>query len=241
MKTKMVALLIVASFSVRLCFGQMTLVHEDIVKPSMDVKYREAMKKLKQACELHKLDFSWVTAAYNDNSYRHIANIKGLSDIEKNPFAPLESKLGKEAFAKLFAAFDECLETHSDYLSMQRADLSYLSAMEGDNFRSVTTWIPLPGKDQEAENILAEWKKLNENKKTQSGYWVFKIIFGRESGYSIISWGKNAVDEATKYQKAWELLGEDGTKLWLKTQAITKSISHKQATLMPEFGYSMPK
>lgn len=216
-------------------------VHEDFVKPSMDVKYREAMKKLKAACEQHKVGPSWTTIIYDDNSYRHLVSIKSFADLDKNPFADLEAKMGKDALGKLWAEFDECLESHSDFVATQLPELSYLSPTEADNYRSVTFWNPLPGKENEAESILGEWKKLYESKKVPSGFRVLKVIFGQQGEYVIVSWGKNAADEATKFQKTLELTGDEGGKLWLKTQAITKRIYNKRAELLPQFSYSAPK
>jgi hypothetical protein len=244
MKRKLTTLLLgTLLFSSILVFAQpnpmATVCHEDIVKPSMDVKYREAMKKLKAACEQHKIGPSWTTISFDDNSYRHIAPIKSFADLDKNPFADLEAKMGKEALAKLWAEFDECLESHSDFVMTQLPELSYLSPTESDNYRSVTFWHPLPGKDNEAESILKEWKKLYESKKAPSGFLVLKVIFGQQGEYVIVSWGKNATDEATKYQKTVELIGEEGGKLWLKTQAITKDISNKRAELLAQFSYSV--
>jgi len=214
-------------------------VHEDIVKPSMDVKYREAMKKLKAACEQHKVGPSWTTITYDDNSYRHLVSIKSFADLDKNPFADLETKMGKESLGKLWAEFDECVESHRDLVMTRLPELSYLSITESDNYRSVTFWHVLPGKENEAESILREWKKLYESKKAPSGYSVLKVIFGQLGEYVIVSWGKNAVDEATKHQKTLELIGDEGNKLWLKTQAITKDIYNKRAEFLPQFSYSV--
>jgi len=216
-------------------------VHDDIVKPSMDVKYREAMKKLKAACEQHKVGPNWTTIGFDDNTYRHITPITGFSDLEKNPFAELEAKMGKDAFAKLWAEFDACLESHSDLVMTQLPELSYLAPGEGDNYRSVTFWHTLPGKGNEAEGILGEWKKLHESKKAPAGFLGLKVIFGELEEYIIVSWGKNPVDEATKYQKTLELIGDEGNKLWLKTQAITKDIYNKRAEFLPQFSYSKTK
>jgi hypothetical protein len=246
MKKKFFSILLASVLiSATVIFAQTTpmnfAVHEDIVKPSMDVKYRETMTRLKAACEQHKVNFSWTSFGYDDNSYVHLAPLKSFADLDKNPFADLETKMNKEELAKLFTDFDECLESHSDFVVAQQPVLSYLLPTESDIYRNVTFWQPLLGKDNEAEAIMGEWKKLYESKKATNGFLLFKVIYGREPGYAIVSWGKNAGDEASKHQKTLELLGEDGNKLWLKTQAITKKIYSKRAELLPQFSYSLPK
>lgn len=237
--------LLVILFAAQLAFAQppstMYSVHEDIVKPSMDTKYREAIKKLKAACEQYKLNFTWGTVVFDDGSYRHLAPIKSFADLDKNPFADLESKMGKEALGKIWAEFDACLESQSDFVMIQLPQLSYLTPGPDENFRDITYWYPLPDKTAEAESILAEWKKLNETKKTGDGYLVYKVIFGREPVYSIATWGKDRADSANKGKKSEELAGEEAGKLWLRTQAITKRYYSKRANVSPEFSYSMPK
>ena len=86
-----------------------------------------------------------------------------------------------------------------------------------------------------------EQHKTDLTKKAPTGFVVLKVIFGELEEYVIVSWGKNPVDEATKYQKTLELIGDEGNKLWLKTQAITKDISNKRAELLPQFSYSLAK
>jgi hypothetical protein len=147
--------------STTLVFAQTaSIVHEDFVKPSMDVNYREAMKKLKAACEQYKTGPSWTTIAYDDNSYRHIVAIKSFADLEKNTFADLEVKMGKDALAKLWAELDECLESHRDIVMTPIPELSYLAPTENENYRNVTFWHILPGKDNEAQSILNDWKEI---------------------------------------------------------------------------------
>src|SRR6187431_3102329 len=78
-------------------------IREEVVKPPMTIKFREAMKKLKTACEEAKLNFSWTTLALDDNTYSFIAPLNSMSDLDKNPFAGLETKFGKEGAAKIWA------------------------------------------------------------------------------------------------------------------------------------------
>ncbi len=242
---KSILLLLVIVFITRLGSAQtapiMYSVHEDIVKPSMNAKYRETVKKLKAACELHKLNFSWNSVAFDDGSFRHLSPIKGFAELEKNPFADLETKMGKEALGKLWAEFDECLESQSDFVMVTLPQFSYLSPTDADTHRDIMYWYPLPGKGAEAEAILAEWKKLYETKKTGDGYLVLRVAFGREQIYSIVSWGKDAADVVAKSKKTWEIIGDEGYKLWLRTLAITKRHYSKRADMLPDFSYTGPK
>ena len=213
-------------------------VREEIVRPSMTPKFLAAMKKFKASCEEAKLTFSWNTISFDDNTYLFIAPLSNTADLDKNPFAGLETKFGKEGSGKIWAEFDGCVESYSEYVITRLADLSYLTPPAGENSRDVTCWYVEPGKEGEAQAILAEWKKMYESKKIQNGYSVYRIKWGKEFGYAIVAWGKSQSDIALKEEKAQELMGQDGMALWTKTQAITRKIYSKRGRVLPEYSYA---
>ncbi len=201
---------------------QMFAVYRHQVKPSMDQAYREAVKKLKTACQQNKLNISWISGAYDDNSYNHLVPIKSFADMDKNMFGDLETKIGKETVANLFREMDKCLESQTSFIAMRVAGLSYLNAPEDELFRSVLYWYPEPGKEAEAEKIVGEWLNLHKSKNAPGGIITYKIVFGNEPGYAFVGWGKNRLDWATKSQKNDELFKDEASKLWAKTMLITK-------------------
>jgi len=211
---------------------QMFAVYHDEVSPSMDAVYKENLKKLKAACEQTKANFNWITVAFDDNSYSHMVPIKSFADFDKNMMADLELKMGKPALAEIFAAFDKCVEKQDSYVVMSVPSACYLTPAPGDNFRDVTFWIPMAGKEAEVEKILQEWIKLYQSKNAPGGVLTYKALFGTEPGYAFISWGKNPVDLFTKEQKNNELFGEEAAKLWQKTLSITKRFQSKRAWVL---------
>lgn len=241
MKKIATALLLTVLFCIH-AYGQsstMTAIHEDIVKPSMDATYRELMGKLNEACKQHKIAFSWTSVAYDDNSYVHLSPIKSFADLDKNSFEELETKMGKDALAKLFLDFDACIESHRDFVSTSLPQFSYLPPETGDNYyREILFWYVEPGKDEEAEKTMMEWKTLSETRKVPNGYSVNKLIFGSEPVYTFITWAKDPVDLATKAQKRQQLIGEEGGKLWAKTMLITKRYYFKEGWVLPQYSYS---
>jgi predicted CopG family antitoxin len=211
----------------------------DNVKPSMDANYREALKKLKSVCQQNKTNVNWNSVGFDDNSYAHLVPMKSFSDLDKNPWTELSAKIGKEAMANLWADLDKCVDEHSSYMMTKMPDLSYLAPVEGENYRDILFWYAESGKEAEAEKIIAEWKNLYESKKAAGGVITYKVIFGREPGYAIVSWGKNEADLAAKNQKNNELFGEEAGKLWAKTMLITKKYYSKRAWVMPDFSYTV--
>lgn len=213
------------------------VVHEDIVKPSMNASYHEVMKRFKAASVQHKLNFNWTTVAHEDNTYVHLLPLKSLNELgdRGKPFMELETKMGKEAYSNIFSEKDKAIESHNEFVVEIMPSLSYLTPVPGENYRKVLFWIPLPGKEPEAEKILSEYIKLIQTKKVPSGYTTYKIVFGRDPGYAMVSWGKDEADYAAKNQKSLELMSEEGSKLWARTMEITRKLSSKRGWVLPQY------
>ncbi len=219
----------------------MFAVYQDNVMPSKDAQFNDGVKKLKAAVEQNKIDFKWTTYGFDDGSYAHVVPISNFAQLDKNPFAPLETKIGKEALAGLWSTIDQCIESQSTSIIVRMPEYSYLSSTAEDAFRDITYWYVLPDKEAEAGKLFAEWKQLHETKKDGQGYSVYKGVFGNErGGYLIISWGKTILDWATKRQKSNEILGDDATKLWTKTMAISRKYYSKKAWLQKDLTNNPP-
>ncbi|MBT1695377.1 hypothetical protein KK083_00725 [Fulvivirgaceae bacterium PWU4] len=214
------------------------VVFEDNVKPSMDVQYKQSLKKLKTACEENKVGtVSWRTVQHDDNTYRHLVPITGMGDLDKNMMADLEDKMGKEAVGSIFANMSKCVDGQRSFVVSLQKDLSYMEPPPGDNYREIMYWYVLPEKEMEAQQIAMEWKKLYESKKIPQGYATYKMDFGQEPCYVIVSWGKDEADFAANMAKKRTMLGDEGAKLEAKTMLITKKFSIDRAWLLPEYSY----
>ena len=213
--------------------------HEDIVKPSRDAEYLNFLKKLKETYQEHNVNFQWNTFVMDDNSYLHFAPIKGfdIAGVYKS-FGDAEARVGKEAWEKLWAEKGNYIESHNDFLTASLPQYAYLAPAEGENFRHVMFWLPLPGKQADVDQLMKEWLDLHKSKSSPRGYQTFRTLFGGEPGYVIVNWGKDELDWITKSKKNNELMGEDAAKLWARTMAITQKIYRKNGWFLPEVSYS---
>jgi hypothetical protein len=202
--------------------------YEHRVNPAMNVAYRDAVKNLKTSCQQNKSAAVWSSFTFDDNSYIHFVPIKAFGDLDKNMFADLEGKVGKEGMGKLFTDMDKCTETQSSFICIRMTALTYNAPSQGDeNFSSVLYWTPTPGKEAEAELLIAEWHKLHVNKKAQLSMVTYKMLFGGDTGYAFVSTGKNELDVATRSAKTNELFGQEAASLWARSMAITKKYDTK--------------
>lgn len=181
-------------------------IYEDQVKLSMGAPYKDALKKLKSACEQHKVSFSWTSVAHDDNSYIHLIPIKGFADLDRNMLGELETKMGKDALGGIFAEFDKCIESSTSYVAAMLPNLSYLSPPVGENYREILFWKHLPGKDAEAEKIIMEWKALHESKKAPGGVITYKVLFGAEPGYAFVPGARMSLTMPQNHRKTMSCL-----------------------------------
>lgn len=240
---KQILILLVAMFVAPSAFPQQKAqrfaVFEDQVKPSMNGKYWECMKKVKSNSAQHKLAAGWTSLGFDDNSFIHMVPISNFADLDKNMFADLETKMGKEAHQAMWAEFDPCIETSKSYIVTSLPEFSYMSPPAGENYRDVLFWQIMPGQEKASEEIMKEWVKLYESKKAPSGFLTFKVLFGSEPGYAVVTWGKDEADAALDFQKTKELLGEEAGKMWRKTMAITKKYYYKRGNVLPDASYAL--
>ena len=213
--------------------------HEDHVKPSMNASYREVLKKVKDAYEKNQVSTSYSVFLQDDNTYYIFSPMERM-DIGAvyNSFSDAESKIGKDIFQGILKQKSTCIDSHQEFVTQLHPEYTYLSPAEGENFRHMMFWIPLPGKESESHQIAKEWIELHKSKNAPAGYQSFQTLFGGEPAWVIVTWGKDQMDRIAKSRKTNELLGEDAAKLWARTMSITKKIYHKEGWFLPELGYT---
>jgi hypothetical protein len=213
--------------------------YEHHVKPSMTGKYWECMKAVKDNSTQHKINTNWTSLEVDDNSFVHFMPIKNFAELDKNAFGELVTKMGDAAYSTMWSNFDACLDHESSYIVTYYPALSFKLPAEGENYRDILFWDVMQGKEKEAENLLKEWAKLYEAKKVPIGFQTFKITFGAQPSYVIVSWGKDDADHAMRMKKTRELLGEDMGKMWNKTMAITDKYYSKRGNILQTVSYSV--
>ncbi|MEX2234868.1 MAG: hypothetical protein WD824_22080 [Cyclobacteriaceae bacterium] len=120
----------------------------------MVAEYTAAIKKIKEACVLHKVNASWTTVRYDDNTFVYLFPIAGLSALDKGVLADLQTKMGNEAFSNLWPDINKCVDSHNTIIVTRLPELSYLNPVEGDNFVDLLFLTAIPGKEMEMEAVF---------------------------------------------------------------------------------------
>ena len=219
--------------------GQQFYAHEDIVKPSMNAAYVNFVGKVKEAYQKHNVAMNWSTLRMDDNTYVFFSPIKDfdIGSVRKS-FADAQGKMGTEPFASLWSEKGNYIESHSEFITAALPQYNYLAPAEGENFRHMMFWFPLPGKQAEVDQLMKEWIELHRSKNAPRGYETFRTVFGGEPGYVIVNWGKDQLDNVAKAKATNELFGEAGAKLWARTLAVTSKMYNKDGWFLPALSYN---
>ena len=90
-------------------------IHEDVVHPDKISDYEQICKKLINSMKEYNIqDAVWNAASTADGRYIYIQPIENMADLDKNAFASLSEKMGKEAVKNLFAEMDKCYDIEQD-------------------------------------------------------------------------------------------------------------------------------
>lgn len=229
--------------------GQLFVIGEDVVKPSMVDQYEAAVKELMAAMKTHELAVPYMQASMREDfHYYYLIPIESLGDIEKidNAFGEVVQKIGQEKWKVLFAPFGEMLE-YEKHVIAERADyLSYTPETprikpEERNFLHWTFYYIQYGKAEEATQIAKDYLKLFKSKNVPNGYHVYWGRTGIEMpALAVVQWAKDATDFYEQAKRSNELLGEEGKKLSKRAMAITRRIEHVSGWPRPDLSY-MPE
>ena len=228
---------------------EMYMIHEDVVYPYMQDKYEKAAKDFVEMLKEANVEGSYRSFQVEYFTYNSIISVKDYEGLAKymGMRSEMMEKIGEEKMGKVMSQFDGCYASHKNYLITLRNDLSYkptygLNADEGLNFRHFDYINVIPGKEDEMNDILKEYKALYESKNIEEGYRVYFGGIGTDMPYIIfVQPAKGRVDWATLSDRQDEQLGEEGSNLLGRMMAITQKFEHKDGMMRPDLYYSQKK
>lgn len=220
-------------------------VHEDQVKPSMLKEYEAVSKDFVEASKEHNLqDAYWATAHIDGGTYLTISPIDNMADLDKNPLAPLAEKMGEEKFMVLFDRFNECYDTHRDYVVHLIDDLSYMpngltTNTVGEDYRKWHFFHVTPQNVTSLRDKIKEIKALYEKKDAKQHYRIYRNGFGSNGDYylAVIS-AKDAQSYAKTSAETDELLGEEGESLFDEMMQYVHKYETKTGRMRPDLAYT---
>lgn len=222
--------------------GQLYLIHEDKVKPSMIAEYESAAKGFYDAIAKYTNgSLKYWLASRDDFTYIYVIPVENYAGIDKvdNTFSEMSKAMGKEAMEATMKKFDGTFTTHRDFMVSYRADLSYMPDFPAENtFRHWDYYYLNPDKENEAMAIAKDWKALFEKKKIPSGYRFNIANIGLEPTFIVVFSGKDAASFYTERQEINKMLGDEGAALMQRTRAAIIRIDHKDGKVHPDLSFN---
>ena len=252
MKTKQLislAILLIALplFSLQAQDAQMKSfwIHEDQVRPSMVAEYEAACKELIAHCkEAGMKDNDWITLATNDFRYSYVGAMNSMADLDKNRFASVYEKVGKEKMDVLWDKMDKCYDDHTDYIISLDMNLSYQpgginQTPDGMNYRENTLYYVSPENYMKANEIAKKYKELFSKKGSKMHYRVYRSGFGADGTYFMVAVAAEnpAAFESMRYENN-KLLGEEGQKLNQELMKVISKMETREGWIRNDLAYS---
>ncbi len=218
------------------------LVMQDVVFPYKAMEYENAQKALNDFFKKNKVGISWNTFQTDDYTYMYTVRFSSLGEVDEL-FKLWDEKIkgtDQQEFGKLFSAFAGTIDHNNSIIvklkDSYKPENAYLK--QGDaGFIHWDFFELLPGKEEEAKSLLAEYKKLNEKLKIPVPYNQWSVEFGENSSTVIFTTeAKNDVDFYTHNKETDDkTMKEPGAnEMYMKFISLVRSFRHFNGRPRPD-------
>lgn len=223
-------------------------IYQDQVKPAMQTEYEKTTKEFIEECKKHNLQGAdWATARMSDGKYLYISPIEKMADLDRNWFAPLAEKMGKENLQKYWDRFDKCYDKNGSYTVSLEKDLSYMpngltTNTVGQDFRKYHFFYVSPSN---AKNMVTKFKAIKtlfEKKNSKEHYRIYHSSYGVIGEYylAVLS-AKDEQSYANTTDENNALLGEDWQNAFDELMLLTDKYETISGMMRPDLSYAAKK
>ena len=238
------ALMLALFVSSNLSSQQMFAIHEDRVYPGAIAQYEKTSKDLIANMKKHSVTGAdFLTLMLDDFRYIYISPVENMAALDKNPFAALDEKMGKEAAQKMWAGFEKCYDEHGDYMITLDAELSYQPSginnnPEGEYYRTLDYWYVTEANESALREVAKSIKKLYADAGSDFYYRVYRSGFGTMGPfYMVASAAKSPQALQDKQDRVAKATGEKRQMLLSKALGLTRKYETMNGWIRPDLSY----
>ncbi|GAB4006405.1 hypothetical protein GCM10028808_08330 [Spirosoma migulaei] len=221
---------------------QLFHIHEDPVMPTMVIQYEQASNELVSQCRKHSIKNGWLTIQDNDHRYYTIEPIEHMADLDKDPLAPLQEKMGKEAFAALFADFDKCYPSHRDYILVYLPEYSYTPDQTSQSeyaYHGYDYFYYEPHNQSKVNALFNRFKELYTSKAGKIPYNVYMSRFGTSENFVLVEdLAKSQADFKARNEANTEEFRAGFKNLFAELKPFIRRIESRIGHLRSDLSYS---
>ena len=166
-----------------------------------------------------------------------------FADMDKDGFATLSEKMGKEKMYELFQRFNPTYDEHGDYMVYLHKNLSYMpggvsQTIEGENYRTLYYNYVTPENDANYIGVLKKMKAAFEKNNSKMNYRVYKTGFGVMGTYYMIAVAAESnLANAQTGDENWNLMKDDFDPLLKEMSKYTWKMDEKRGWMREDLGY----
>jgi hypothetical protein len=223
--------------------GEMLLIREDVVKPSMAEKYELSLLDLNNFLVENKVsDVNYLTHIQDDFHYLFISDLNDLDDLDGGIHAYTNGEKSSDEYTLIWDMINESRESYRFYIVKYDKENSYVpdgnAWLEESHYRKWNYYYFDPGTEKEVDEILAAWNYLYKQNNIKSGYRVYRGVLGIDQLVVIfISWAKDGLEHHQNLNANIEILGEEGSALLLGMLNLSYKAEAIEGYFLPQYSY----
>ncbi len=226
---------------------QLFYIHEEVAKIDEIDQYNKSGKEFTQMMKDAKLDVPFIrTSQTDDLHFYYLVPLNNYADIDKlsSAFNDMMAKTDKDKMVKNMTEGAEATEYSREMVFKRSNELSYSPVMTNDLDMSKEVFVHWdyytykPEDRQQVMDLGAKIKKLNVDKKIETGYTVWLADMGERNNLIVVTTlAKDAVSFYQQMKKDNATLGKDMEDLWNKMLPMLEHFEHKNGHTRPDLSY----
>lgn len=220
------------------------LLHQEVAKPSMVAQYEAAAKEFIALVKAHRdkmPHFFFETLMAPDFTYTYVLPLASMAmlDTVNAEFGAMAQAAGA-AFAEQNRRGGAATDHWKESVVQLAAELSYRPAAprlkpEEIKYFHYDLYYVMPGREQDADALAADYVKLFKSKNASSGYSLYKAVIGPEMPlYAVAVGAKDAADFLAEDARLQALLGAEGQALSARAASLMRRFEQREAVRRPD-------
>ncbi len=224
--------------------GQWFILHQETAKPSQVALYEATAKEFKQLVEANRAampTFYFTVLQGDDFTYTFASRIKNFGGIDtiNAEFGALFQAAG-DKMAALMQRGGPAIDHVAEFVVGEEPGMGYHPEnpklkMEDARYFRYTLYYVMPGKEEEAKAISADFVALFKNKNVGNGYNIYWAVTGPDMPLLVVEqWAKDEADYLATDAMVNATVGDAIKPLNQRALAITRRMETKSAWLRPD-------
>jgi hypothetical protein len=187
-------------------------------------------------------DMVYFTSSGPETGYTYAIPMQGMDDFMKlnEQWMGMVNKIGWERWKEMSGASDGLVDHTTLNFYVEMPDHSYHPAGFADSFevkpvRHYDYLYPIPGMEDEFNEVMTEWVALYQAQGIESGWTAYQAVSGTDLPMVVlITPAESAGAYYMMSDAVDEMLGEAGQELMMKSLALMRKFEHNEATFRPD-------